>query len=179
MFLGLSFDIAGGIALASGFISKRLGDVFRESRTYFGYNRPLLISALQQRGDAWAGASLLALGFGLQMFAYFHGLTTGTFGYVNSPARLGLLLLIVGPLAMVLVFACRRGSLRSLKRFEIALADPSAPPIEPIPGDPGHLDTIARQLGVSRLSGESDQAMADRLTIIRAENSARRKRRNS
>jgi hypothetical protein len=28
MFLGLSFDIAGGIALASGFMLKRLDDIY-------------------------------------------------------------------------------------------------------------------------------------------------------
>ena len=36
MFLGLSFDIAGGVVLASGFILKGFDAILKESGTTFG-----------------------------------------------------------------------------------------------------------------------------------------------
>ena len=171
MFLGLSFDIAGGVALASGFILKGFHEVLRESRSTYGYNRPLLRSQLTQRGDACAGALLLAFGFVLQMYAYFHGgLTTKQYGYIDRPTHLvAVFVVVIAPLAIALVLGARWLALRSLAQFENQLRDPTASDFAPRAGDKGYLDTLALEIGTQRLPGETDEMMAARMTKIRAE----------
>lgn len=180
MLLGLSFDIAGGWVLASGFMTKHIESVFRESRSTYGYNDALIKSALQQRADAWTGAVLLTFGFLMQMYAYFHGgLTAKTFGWIDGAARLAAaVVVVVVPISSALFFALRWNAKRTFARYDDQITNPSAPAIAPIAGDPEHLDVIARAMGASRLAGETDDDMAARLTRIRTEDAARKRERS-
>ena len=179
IFVGLSFDIAGGFALASGFMLKRPTDTFRESRNYYGYNLFLIKSSMLQRAEAWAGALLLALGFVLQMYGYFHGgVTAKDFGIINSEVRLLELLLVVGLLSTLWVLGWRHVAKRKFRRFQAQLYDPAMPPISPRPEDPDHLDSMASLMGASRLDAESEEAFAKRLTAIRAESYQRKTERS-
>lgn len=66
---GLALDLAGGLALASAFMFKRPSASWTETRSYLGWNAPLLVSTAKQTADAWVGALLLTLGFSGQLTA--------------------------------------------------------------------------------------------------------------
>jgi hypothetical protein len=66
---GLILDVAGGIAIASGFIFKRAHERQEEAGSYFNWNPPLEASLAMQSADAWTGAVLLTLGFAGQLAA--------------------------------------------------------------------------------------------------------------
>jgi hypothetical protein len=63
---GLVLEIAGAIELASAYAFKRPRDIRFESRSYWNYNMPLLVSLAKQTADAWIGGILLVLGFAAQ-----------------------------------------------------------------------------------------------------------------
>jgi hypothetical protein len=64
---GLIFDIAGAFALAQAFMFKGAKQQRVETDSYFNFNPVAVVSAAQQRADAWMGFFLLALGFVGQM----------------------------------------------------------------------------------------------------------------
>ena len=130
----------------------------------------MLNSQLAQRGDARAGATLLTVGFALQMFAYFHSdLSATIFGYIDQPRYFVAVFLLVAALSYALMKGARWHSRRSLAAYENQLRNPQAPAFAPKPDDKRYLDGVAAELGASRLPGETEPEFADRLTRIRDE----------
>ena len=96
--VGLTLDAAGGFSLAKGFMMKRPLDALREAQTRLGGNSTLVRSALLQRSEAVVGGGLLMLGFTLQLLGNFHGPAADALGWINSAAR--LLVVIVAAVAI-------------------------------------------------------------------------------
>jgi hypothetical protein len=96
--VGLSVDISGAILLARGFMMKGVLDIYDETGTRLGRNLAMVKSAMLQRAEAWAGASLLFVGFSLQILAALEvrsgpGLIVGWLGLGELLALSGLVFL--------------------------------------------------------------------------------------
>lgn len=66
---GLLLDIAGAVALAMSFMTKKEKEALQEAGTYAGQNPFLFLSLAKQKADAWVGAALLIMGFLAQFVA--------------------------------------------------------------------------------------------------------------
>lgn len=69
--IGLALDIIGAVFLAKGFMAKKIQRIIDESRTYFGGNRWLKDSLLQQKLEAQIGLVFLFSGFLCQAIGNF------------------------------------------------------------------------------------------------------------
>jgi hypothetical protein len=104
---GLVVDIGGGLTLASAFALKGPGAWWTETRSYLGWNGPLLVSAAKQTADAWVGGFLLSVGFTGQLVV--------SLGADPSWASLGLTLSV----AVIITLASWLALWRFLRPFNL------------------------------------------------------------
>jgi hypothetical protein len=162
VFAGLAFDLAGAVVLAKGFMFKRWDDARVESLTIASANSHYIRSALLQRVEAIVGATLLAVGYALQMWGNLHGgVEASQLGSVNTTGRLALLCASVWALSWL------------CWRVAIACADAGwyrrmcSNPYTPIAWKPEADESqIARQVQLLRMRrqhGETDDAVRARI----------------
>src|SRR6266516_799114 len=67
---GISRDISGAILVLGAILFARPHDVAQEAVSYTGYNEAVLVARIRERRFAYGGATLLVLGFLLQLAGY-------------------------------------------------------------------------------------------------------------
>jgi hypothetical protein len=67
---GISLDISGAILVLGAILFARARDVAYEAVAYTGYNDAVLVARARERRFAYGGATLLVLGFLLQLAGY-------------------------------------------------------------------------------------------------------------
>jgi hypothetical protein len=67
---GISLDISGAILVLGAILFARARDVAYEAVTWTGYNKAVLVARARERRFAYGGATLLVLGFLLQLAGY-------------------------------------------------------------------------------------------------------------
>jgi hypothetical protein len=172
IFSGLAFDIVGAVILAMGFMAKRPQLAYFEAMTVVGANNHLLKSALLQRADAQVGASLLVLGFLLQIWGNLHGGIAATApGWVDSVESTGLLVVVCALVAWVFLKIARSCARREY--YRIIFRNWDGQELASQPQDKTWLARCADAFDLKRMAGEKDEEFFARLKKRHTELGAR------
>src|SRR3990172_4203889 len=167
IFAGLALDIVGAVILAKGFILKIPQSAYYEALMIFGSNSHLLKSSILQRAEAQVGASLLVLGFLLQMWGNLHGGIAATEpGWVDSVARM----LFIGMVAVAIAagWLCLALSGARTTFYRIFFRNFSAQNmLKPQASDATWYHRWSLLLDIKRRYGESDEQLLARLEARR------------
>lgn len=166
--LGLAMDLAGAFALAKGFMLKRPADIQREAAAHLNQNSFLVRSGLVQTGEAYVGCAYLVTGFLLQMWANLHGAPAeNNLGWVDSPPRILLVILLVGLTEGVFLKVAHNWSREKFWRLFFGTYDPASPPGPFKPTDGYDWDGLALLYDTKRRHGENDEDLRRRLDGLR------------
>jgi hypothetical protein len=163
--IGLFSDVAGAFVLASSFMMKTPVDAADEAATRSGQNIALFRSTIFQRAEAWCGATLLGLGFALQVIGnYRNASVPAGLGVLNTWQRVGGTGVVVWLGARLWLMAWRFDAQERFLEHVFA----SLPPEQmdaTVP--PSSAFRMARLWGVRPLPNETADELAVRLTACR------------
>lgn len=165
IFSGLALDVVGAVVLAKGFIFKNPRAAHYESLTIVGSNPFILRSALLQRAEACIGASLLMLGFLLQIWGNLHGgIEASEPGWINSFWR--MLLVVIGAIAVGVV-AVYLGAWNARRQFYGVFfrGVSHEAKLQPTPKDEAWYDRMSLLLDLKRQRNEADATLLTRIQM--------------
>lgn len=161
---GLVFDILGAILLAKSFMEKNTYKIIRE--TGFGawkYRNPhLLFSIIQQKVEAWSGASYLSIGFIFQILG-----TIQTITVLNSVLMFAII--IAGIIGMIIlwVWGFKYISKKYFKKLAIYHYFRSSPnELDPLDRHVNIFDSLGEVLDCHRKPDEKDEDYTKRLKDV-------------
>lgn len=158
MVVGLSFEIFGAVFLARGYMTKKIVDIFHETATYYGYNRYLQASLVQQREEARLGGICLVVGFICQTVASVEA-NSLSWGWILIPAPVIAILWLVSDRVV------RRIVIRDSGRFIRTKVLKEMDRYTPQQAGP-HLATWGRLTDIPRLEEEPDLDYYGRLREV-------------
>lgn len=163
IFVGLALDLVGAVVLAKGFMFKDPRAAHYKSLTIVGGNPFVLRSSIQQRGEAYVGASLLVLGFLLQIWGNLHGgIAASQPGWINSGER--MLTVLAGAIGVAIIAVCIVTSRARTQFYAIFFHGMSAETkLASTAGDPTWYDRMSTLLDLKRRREETNAQLLGRI----------------